>query len=114
MTDTSREALIAILRSKYRDTKQMLPIDYCHAAADMLEADARDLETLSRSLEDKKHDCEFREAQQVAVAVRKPLTNKQKMTLATECGIAGSIGMLEAFELGVSHAERYHNIGAKP
>jgi hypothetical protein len=41
MTDTSREALIAILRSKYRDTKQMLPIDYCHAAADMLEADAR-------------------------------------------------------------------------
>ena len=44
---TERGEVIKWLRSQYRDTKRMLPIEQAHHAADMLEADARELKVSS-------------------------------------------------------------------
>lgn len=93
-----RAELIAVLRSKYRDTKQMLPVDYCHDAADMLEDDAAAYDQQALEL---CPECGWKaimpgepcfvcnmhiEAQQVAVPLRECHYESPTLRVCNKCG----------------------------
>jgi len=80
-------------------------------SADMLAADADEIAVYEKSYDELSES--YLKAQQVAVHhVPMPISNIENY--ATALGLAHSVRLLDAFELGVKSSEKFHGIGVKP